>query len=232
MFAPFRSPIIVLAFISGFALLLAQDSRGTIGGRVLDAQDSPMAGARVTAANQETGVAASAVTNDSGAFRLPFLLPGSYRVTVEISGFRTYSLSGVELRVADSLDLAVRLEIGSVLETVDVKGGAPLLDTSGSSVGDVIDVRRLTELPQRGGNPLELERLSPGVANTTTLRIMKLSSPDATSSMTVNGSGNDQTQYNIDGVSDTANDRGKGYARVAFIPPSAAIQDFKKTGSY
>jgi hypothetical protein len=91
----------------------------------------------------------------------------------------------------------------------------------------VIDERGLQELPQRGGNPLELERLNPGVVNLTTLRIMKPASPDGTSSISVNGSGSFQTQYNLDGVTDTTNDRGRGYARVAFIPPSTAVTEFK-----
>ena len=228
MFAPKRIPVAqLLLLISLPSVLQAQDARGTIGGRVADAQDAAIASAKVTATNQETGVVATSSSNDAGTFRLPFLLPGTYKVTAEMAGFKTYVQNQIELRVADNLDLRIRLEVGNVTETIDVKGATPLLDTAGSSVGDVIDVRRLSELPQRGGNPLELERLSPGVANTTTLRIMKLSSPDATSSNTVNGSGNDQTQYNIDGVSDTTNDRGKGYARVAFIPPSGSIQDFK-----
>jgi hypothetical protein len=207
--------------------LAAQDSRGTIGGRIVDAQNAGIVGARVTVTNEETNVASTGLSNDTGAFRLLFLLPGKYRVRAEMNGFRTLSQTGLELRVADTLDLTLRLEVGSVSETVDVKATTPILDTADSSIGDVIETRGLSELPQRGGNPLELERLSPGVANTTTLRIMKLSSPDATSSNTVNGSGNDQTSYNIDGVTDTTNDRGKGYARVAFIPPSATIQDFK-----
>ena len=65
------------------------------------------------------------------------------------------------------------------------------------------------------------------MVNLTTLRIMKPSSPDGTSSISVNGSGNFQTQYNLDGVTDTTNDRGRGYARVAFIPPSTAVTEFK-----
>jgi hypothetical protein len=214
-------------FIFTSTVLTAQDSRGTISGRVVDPQDSSVAGVKVNTTNQESGVVSSGITNETGAFRLPFLLPGNYRLTAEIPGFKTYSQKDIELHVADSLEFTIRLQLGNVSDTINVKGSTPLLDTADSSVGDVIETRRLAELPLRGGNPLELERLSPGVANTTTLRIMKLSSPDGTSSMTVNGSGNDQTQYNIDGVNDTTNDRGKGYARVSFIPPSGSIQDFK-----
>lgn len=224
---PFRHLPLFLVFAGSGWMAMAQDSRGSIAGRVVDPQNANMPGVRITVANQDTGVASSGVTNEAGAFRFLFLIPGKYKMTAEMDGFRTYAQRDLEVRVADSLDMTLHLEVGSVTETVDVKGGTPLLDTGDSSVGDVIEKRALAELPQRGGNPLELERLSPGVANTTTLRIMKLSSPDGTSSVTVNGSGNNQTQYNIDGTNNTSNDRGKGYARVSFIPPSAAVQDFK-----
>ena len=207
--------------------LRAQDARGSIGGRVTDTLDALIVGAKVVTANQETGVIATAITNESGAFRLPFLLPGRYRISVEMNGFRTYAQSGVELRVGDSLDLPIRLEVGNVSETIEVKGGTPLLETGSSSLGQVMDSKRLEDLPQRGGNPLELERLAPGVANLTSLRVMKLSSPAATSQITVNGTGQFSTQFNMDGVSNSSNDQGRGYARVNFIPPSSAVSEFK-----
>ena len=206
---------------------LAQESRATITGRVLDTSDAIVAGAKVHAINLQTGLSGTVVSNESGSFVIPFQLPGAYRVTVEMSGFKTYAQDDVRLRVNDTLDLRIRLELGNVTETVNVSASAVQLDTADGSVGNVIDERRLLELPQRGGNPLELERLSPGVVNLTTMRVMKLSSPDGTSSVSANGTGNQSTQYNIDGVSDTTNDRGRGYARVAFIPPSGAIVDFK-----
>ena len=179
---------------------------------------------KVSATNLQTGVAATA-GNETGA-SLPFLLPGKYKFNAGMA-FKNYAQNDLELRVNDSLALDVRLEVGGQTETVEVKGGAPLLETADSSLGNVIDERRLSELPQRGGNPLELERLAPGVVNLTTLRIMKPSSPDGTSSVSVNGSGNFGVQYNLDGVTDTTNDRGRGYARVAFIPPSTAVTEFK-----
>ncbi len=204
----------------------AQESRASIVGRAVDSSNAVVVGTKISARNLQTGVAASATTNESGAFLIPFLLPGKYKLTAEKSGFKIYS-TDLELRVNDSLDVTVRLDLGSIAETVEVSGGTPLLETANSSVGQVIDERRLMELPQRGGNALEFERLNPGVVNLTTLRIMKPSSPDGTSSISVNGSGNDQTQYNLDGVTDTTNDRGRGYARVAFIPPAASITEFK-----
>lgn len=207
--------------------LPAQDTRGSIGGRIMDAQDAVIPGAQVVATNQDTGVAASAVSNQTGSFRLPFLLPGKYRVSVEMQGFRNYVQTDIELRMTDSLDLRIRLEVGSVTEAIEVKGGTPLLETATSSIGQVLDQKRLDDLPSRGGNPLEFERLAPGVANMANLRTQRASSPGSASSITVNGTGTFTTQYNIDGVSNSTNDQGRGYARVAFSPPSGAISEFK-----
>jgi outer membrane receptor protein involved in Fe transport len=207
--------------------LVAQESRATITGRVTDPSAAAVVGAKVQATNIQTGVAVTATSNESGAYLLPFLLPGKYRVTAEATGFKKWSQNELELRVNDSVALDVRLEVGGQTEMVEVTAGAPPLETADASLGNVIDQRALQELPQRGGNPLELERLNPGVVNLTTLRIMKPSSPDGTSSISVNGSGNFQTQYNLDGVTDTTNDRGRGYARVAYIPPSVSVTEFK-----
>ena len=205
----------------------AQDARGSIGGRVTDAQEAVIAGAQVVVTNQATGVAASAATNETGTFRIPFLLPGNYRIAVESSGFRSYVQTDVELRMTDSLDLRIRLEVGSVSETIEVKGGTPLLETATSSIGQILDQRRLDELPSRGGNPLEFERLALGTANMANLRTQRASSPGSASNITVNGTGTFTTQYNIDGVSNTTNDQGRGYGRVAFSPPSGAVSEFK-----
>ncbi len=177
--SPGNSRLIGMVLAAGLFTVPAfgQESRASIVGRVVDASDAVIVGVKVLATNQQTGMVASGVTNESGSFRIPFLLPGKYRLTAEQTGFKIYSRNDLELRVNDSLDLTIRLEVGSLAETMDVPSVAPPLETADSSVGQVIDERRLLELPQRGGNPLELERLSPGVVNLTTLRIMKLSSP-------------------------------------------------------
>ena len=89
---------------------LAQESRATITGRVLDTSDAIVVGAKVHAINLQTGLSGTVVSNESGSFVIPFLLPGAYRVTVEMSGFKTYAQDDVRLRVNDTLDLRIRLE--------------------------------------------------------------------------------------------------------------------------
>src|SRR5437763_1635079 len=214
-------------FLAASILLFAQDPRGSIAGRVVDKSDAVVVRAKVQATNVETGVTAVATSNETGIFRVPFLVPGTYRLTVEANGFKTYSQPALQLRTGDTLDLAIRLDIGDTTERVDVHAAAPILETGSSTLGQVIDERRLLELPQKGGDPFELMRLVPGVVNLTTLRTMKSSSPEGTSQISVNGSGVDQAQFQIDGINDTTNDTGKNYARVAFIPHSEAIVEFK-----
>jgi hypothetical protein len=193
----------------------------------MDASGAVVPGAEVRATRIDTGVEARGVTNDAGKFTIRFLLPGTYRLVAGKPGFKTYSQDNFELRIDDTLDITIRLEVGSITETVEVRAGTPLLETASGTIGQVLDERRMLELPQKGGNPLELQRLVPGVVNLTNIRTMKSSSPSGTSQSSVNGTGTNATLFNIDGVSNTSNDGGGGKLRVAFIPPSAAIVGFK-----
>lgn len=208
-------------------LAFGQESRAVIAGRVTDASEAGIAGVQVKATHVETGIVTSAVSVENGGFRLPFLTPGEYTVTAEFAGFKRVSLDKVEVRVGETLDLPVRLEMGSVSETVEVSGAAPLLETGTASVGTFMDQRRLQELPQRGGNPMELARLAPQVVNLTNLRALKASSPSGTSQMSVAGGRGFSTEFQIDGISNTTSDLGDGRIRVAFVPPSSAVSEFR-----
>lgn len=225
----------VFVAASVFALLcasaFAQDPRGTIGGRVMDRSEAVMVGAKVQITNVQTAVGTTVVTNETGAFRVPFLIPGTYRVTAERSGFKTASLENIELRVADTLDLTIRMDVGTASEQVTVTAGAPVLETAYGSTGTVVDERRVRDLPEKGGDAFELTHYVPGVINLSTLRTLKPDSPEGTSQISINGTGADQSQWQIDGINDTVNDENKGYGRVAFIPPHGAIVEFKLQGN-
>jgi len=209
------------------AVCVGQDPRGNLTGTVLDASGAVIPGVEVRATKVDTGVVTTGMTNESGKFNLRFLLPGTYRLTASKAGFKMYTQDNIEVRINDTVEVTLRLEVGSIAETVEVRAGAPLLETSTSNLGQVVDERRMLELPQKGGNPLELQRLVPGVVNLTNLRTMKSSSPSGTSQTSVNGSGTNSTMYHIDGVPNTGNDQGRGVLRVAYIPPSSSIDGFK-----
>ena len=206
---------------------LAQDPRGTILGRVVDPTGAVVPGANVLVTNADTGLAVKSVTNDTGQFSVPFLNPGMYRVSVDKPGFKTYSHQGVQLRVSESVDLPIQMDIGNSSERVQVQASAPLLETDTSTPGQVIDERRLLDIPQKGGDAFDLVKLTPGVVNMTTLRTLKPDSPEGTSSISIDGTPQFSVQWQIDGLDDTVNDENKGYSRVAYIPPSGAITELK-----
>src|SRR5437588_9781693 len=135
----------VAFFLTASVLLFAQDPRGSISGRVVDKSDAVLVGAKVQAVNVQTGVTAVATSNETGTFRVPFLVPGTYRLTVEATGFKTYSQPALELRTGDTLDLAIRLDIGDTTERVDVHAAAPIFETGSSTLGQVLDERRQLE---------------------------------------------------------------------------------------
>jgi hypothetical protein len=213
--------------------LSAQDPRGFIRGTLTDTTGARIANARVRATASDTGVVAIAVTNESGLFSLPYLIPGFYSVAVEQSGFKSFSRPKVEVRVSETVEINIQLEVGSVSDSVVVTDSTPQLETASSSLGLVMDQRRIQDLPQRGGNPLELTLLAPGVANTTNLRLRKSMAPEATSDFAADGGGRYNNEFQIDGISNTAADRGRGYARVAYAPPASSVREFKiQTSAY
>ena len=224
--------IIPLSIILCSGWLPAQDSRGTIAGRVVDASGAMVAGATVRAVHAGTGAGAVAFTNDGGNYAIPYLMPGKYNLTAELSGFKKIERVNVELRVADVLNIELKLEIGSATETVEVKGGTPLLEASNVSLGQVIQERQITELPIQAGNANELVLLTPGVVNSTNLRQRKSSFNSASSQFTTNGNALYSNEYTIDGVPDTFFNGG-GNPLIAFQLPENAVSEFRvQTSSF
>src|SRR6185436_6348596 len=133
----------------------AQDTRGTILGRVTDASSSNIAGAEVRATNVATGVAVAAKSNDSGNYSIPYLVPGVYIVPAELAGFKKFVRDNVQVRVNDSVEVNVSLTVGDVAESVTVTSETPLLSTAEASLGQVVDERRVLELPIFSGNAME-----------------------------------------------------------------------------
>ena len=204
---------------------LAQDARGAVGGRVSDSSGAVIPNAEVRITNDATGVAAAARTNSAGAYALPYLLPGNYTLECQIDGFKKWVRAGIQVRVNDNLEVPIHLEVGQRTETFVVTDTTPLLSTVEASLGQVVDERRMLELPLFAGNAMDLVHLAPGTLNGTDLRLRKAAFNAAPSQFSTDGSGNNQNEFSIDGVSNTFS---AGSApRVAFSPPQTAIVEFK-----
>ncbi len=209
----------------------AQDARGTIVGRVTDPSGAVVPGAEVRATNAATGVAAATRTNEAGNYALPYLMPGFYSVTSEIAGFRKFERANVQVRVNDSVELNIQMVVGDITEAVQVTAETPLLSTAEASLGQVVDERRIAELPLFAGNAMDLVHLAPGTVNGTDMRLRKAPFNAAPSQFSTDGSGNNANFFTIDGVSNVYSD---GTApRVAFSPPTASLSEFKvQTSSF
>jgi hypothetical protein len=207
-----------------------QDPRGALTGRVTDPSGATIAGAEVRAANVATGVSASGKTSDAGVYSIPFLLSGNYIVTVELPGFRKFVRENIQVRVSETVEVNITMEVGDVVEALEVRTETPVLETAGASLGHVIDERRVQELPVVAGNPLELALLAPGVVEGTRF-IWKPAF--SFHQVTVEGNGALNNEFQIDGVANTFAEVDNGRSRYAFAPPSSAVREFKvQTAAY
>jgi len=200
----------------------SQESRGTILGRILDPSGAVVVGAQVHAINVATNTGASSVTNQEGNYEIPYLLPGIYRVTAELSGFKRAVREGIELRVNDRLVVDFTLEVGDVAESVVVTGESPQLEAATASVGLIVDSRRVTELPIAGGNVLHLSRLAPGIATTEGHAPGNPPQDLASGMITVSGTRSGSSEVTLDGVTNMFR-RSSAYGS----PPADLVQEFR-----
>jgi hypothetical protein len=203
----------------------AQEARGTIAGTVRDASKGVIPGASVTITNVAMGTTVPVTTNDVGWFQAPYLIPGTYRVEVELSGFKKFGRE-IEVRVNDRLEVDVVLEIGQSTETVDVTGATPLLETTNASLGQVVDSRRIAELPVPHGDPYNLISLAAGVSYTGSARLDRPFEPTHIVGYAMDGTRGNRSDLTIDGVPSTAT-ANAGEVIASYVPPPDIVEQFK-----
>jgi hypothetical protein len=141
----------------------AQQTDATVSGTVTDPTGAHVVAAIVTALNANTGVATPATTNEAGIYTMPQLTPGKYNFTAEHPGFRKSVISDVELQVGTVLVLNLGLELGQTTESIEVKAAATEVNATSASVGNVVEGKRLQELPLNGRSAYDLLLTQPGV---------------------------------------------------------------------
>src|SRR5712692_5245190 len=157
--------VLVLLCVSSVS---AQVSTSSINGSVIDLSGAVVAGAKVEAKNEETGVVFNQNTTSSGNFSFASLTPGSYSITVALPGFQTFRSVHNILTVGTPLVVDVNLRVGTVGETVQVvESNYQRLETSNATVSDIMDTKQVQNLPLNGRNPLSLLTLEPGVVQRT-----------------------------------------------------------------
>ena len=151
----------VLAFVP--AVASAQQTTGNITGRITDDQGAAVPGVTVTGKNTETGFTRSDVSDGEGIYRLTALPVGTYDITAELQGFSKFESKAIVLNVGQTLDVNVALKVATLQEAITVSGATPLIETSSSSVGGVVDVARIESLPLNGRQFANAAITIPGV---------------------------------------------------------------------
>lgn len=183
--------------------LLAQTDRGTITGTVTDASGGVVGGAAVSATNQATGIVTKGSTGSNGNYTIPLLPIGLYRVSVEQSGFKKSIREGVAVQVGQTVRVDIRLEVGEISQSVEVKAEAPLLRPDTSDLGTVINSQQILDLPLIGQgetrNPTFFMILVPGVTGRGTSYGGGPTFDARYLSTTVAGSQSGATEFHLDG---------------------------------
>jgi hypothetical protein len=211
---------LVLSFLP-IAVPLRAQITGAISGYVKDPSGASVAAASVTATQAERGTSTVAKTDVEGFFNFPALDSGTYTLTVEKSGFDRYVRSGLVLSVRQNLRVDAELHVGAVTKTITVTAEAALVDTASGTVSNLVDDRRIVDLPLNGRNVMSLAQLVPGVLGVQAPE--SLTSARGGPQMNANGGRGNQNLYTFDGAFFNNPSRNTGMN----FPPPDAVQEFR-----
>ena len=200
--------------------LLGQAVTGTLVGSVTDASDAAVPNAKITALETATGVVTTGATNSLGAYSIPYLRPGTYRISIHAEGFQMVVRENVPLTASASLRVDATLQPGAVTETVQVSSQAPVLQTDRSDVTRNVSERSVTELPIIDRNFQSLVGTLSGVSPVASAHD-ETEQPWNSLSYHVNGQANSANNTQVDGVDD--NDPLVGI--TIYVPAAEAIQE-------
>jgi hypothetical protein len=205
------------------ALLPAQGTGGRVLGRVADPSGAILGGVKVTAVNDATGVARDAQTNESGDYVFPDLPVGTYTLNFELAGFKKGVRKEVALDVNQVITLNMTMQIGGAQEVVDVTSEAPLVDTTSTQLGAVVNNRSVNELPLNARDTYQFLQLQPGVQSQLGSSGGTFYGSDDAGAVSVNGGRGRANNFSVNGGD--ANDQ---FANLPTIQPTPdAIEEFR-----
>jgi hypothetical protein len=179
----------------------AQES-GQISGTVQDQSGAVVAGTKITISESATGLSRSTTSGADGNYVVPNLRPTTYTVTAEAQGFQTHRQTGITLLANQSLTANISMSVGAVTETVNVSGQVVQVDTTSSTLSEVVEQSRIVELPLNGRDAAKLATL---VAGTTMISTSTETGKGIPGNfyLSANGSSTGQVNYKLDGNSNT-----------------------------
>lgn len=210
------------------AFTVAQSTNGNIVGTVTDANGAALPNTSITITNTQTNAVRTVVSDSEGNYNAPNMPIGIYQIAAELQGFKRSVLNSVQLAVNQTARLDITMEAGNVAEQVVIEGGAPLVESETSVVGQVIQNRTIVQLPLNGRNFIRLGSLIPGTNEGAPGQSVTRSRQGGVA-LVSNGQRAEYNNFTLDGV-----DNNETLFGVAVVVPSIdAIQEFKvQTSNY
>jgi hypothetical protein len=224
--------VLTLAAVS---VLFGQQDQGVITGTVADSTGAVIPGAQVSIREMNTGIVIEKESNDSGIYVSGPLRVGVYEVSVTTEGFKKSVKSGIEIHSGDRLGVNFDLEVGNVVEVIEVTGATPLLETESATLAYTVQREQIEDLPISGRNYQSLAQLTAGVAPEIGGRDRgPLGDARLGGGFVSHGQGAQQNNYLIDGVDNNSTIMGQQDRKAQSIIPSMdAVQEFKiQTSNY
>ena len=215
--------------------LFAQQDQGVITGTVMDTTGAVIPGAEVSIREVNTGITVAKQTNASGVYVSGPLKVGVYEVSVSTEGFKRSVKSGVEIHAGDRIGMNFEMEVGNVVEVIEVTGATPLLETESATLAYTVEREQIEDLPISGRNYQSLAQLTAGVAPEIGGRDRgPLGDARLGGGFVSHGQGSQQNNYLIDGVDNNSTVMGQQDRKAqAMIPSMDAVQEFKiQTSNY
>jgi len=201
----------------------AQGTGGRILGRVADPSGAVLSAVKVTATNDATGVARDTSSNDSGDYVFPDLPVGTYSLSFDLTGFKKTVRHAIALDVNQVITLNMTMQLGATQEVVDVTSEAPLVDTSSTQLGAVVNNRSVNELPLNARDTYQFLQLQPGVQSQLGSSGGTFYGSDSAGSVSVNGGRDRANNFSVNGGD--ANDQ---FVNLPTIQPTPdAIEEFR-----
>lgn len=213
--------VVVVVFLIGIvAPARAQQGTADLRGRVIDQQGAAMPGVALVVTNQDNGQFREATSGADGAFLLSGMVPGTYEVRAELTGFKTFVSRDVTLAVGRSTALEVKLELGAIVESVTVTGEAPLVDVSSKAIGGNVSAKEFVDLPSFNRNFSGYLALVPGVVSSVSATTF------GADSISVAGQNVRNVNYTMDGSNNNDAFNGGNGGSQARVPVEA-VQEFQ-----
>ena len=220
-----------LIFFAVIPAAFSQTHTASISGIVTDSSGALVAGAAITITDIAKNTSFRTTTNESGFYVASELQPGTYSVKAEQSGFRTYILDSFPLSTQQKASVNIKLEVGQVTEQVQVTGEAQLVESASSTLGAIVENKRILDLPLNGRNIFNLAALVPGVFMVR--QTTGIADTFTANRFIVNGGQESTSDILLDGVSATVSHNISTIPAVSAIPSVEGIQEFKiQTNAY